>query len=325
MSAVIAQRGQAAVEYLGVLLVVSVIIAMIASNGLGRDVGRATARQVCLIVNDASDCPVSGAERERRARVREQRAARRDSDRDRVPDRLERRHGTNPRRADSDGDGIGDAAEIRGRTAGRAAPGPIARAAQRGGRPGPVFQPGPNKRPLTPRELRARALRMPVTAPRVTTIPNRGGVIRTEGLDSLGRPIGMVERSRPSSLSAPRDDRRFTPKGFKEATDAGLAPNRSHLSPRERGAPGDDPGNFYVAPQAFNQVIMRRYERIVRQIFRDGDNALIEQVPIYYGREMIPRSIQVNIWRTRDGKDIFVVGKCINVWPKGVPKNVPLG
>jgi hypothetical protein len=98
--------------------VVSMIIATIAASNLPRNMRRELARQICLVANDAADCPPSRALLQRRAEVRERRAARRDRDRDGVPDRLERRYGTNPRSRDSDGDGIGDAAEIRRGTAG---------------------------------------------------------------------------------------------------------------------------------------------------------------------------------------------------------------
>jgi hypothetical protein len=108
-----AQRGQTATEYLGLLLVVSMIIAAIASTSLPANMRRELARQICRIANDAADCPPSRAQLQRRAEARERRAARRDRDGDGVPDRLERRYGTNPRSSDSDGDGIGDAAEIR--------------------------------------------------------------------------------------------------------------------------------------------------------------------------------------------------------------------
>ncbi len=122
-----AQRGQTAAELLGVLLVVALIIATIAATDVPGDLRAGTARQICLLVNDARDCPPSAAERDRRERERERRAARRDRDHDGVPDRLERRYGTNPHSADSDGDGVGDAAEIR---AGTQRDGPLAQAAQ---------------------------------------------------------------------------------------------------------------------------------------------------------------------------------------------------
>ena len=115
-----AERGQTAAEYLGMLLVVSVIIAAIAATDLPGDLRGAVAREICLIANDARDCPPSRAEQARRQRARERRAATRDTDHDHVPDRVERRYGTDPRSSDSDRDGIGDAAEIRAGTSGRA-------------------------------------------------------------------------------------------------------------------------------------------------------------------------------------------------------------
>jgi hypothetical protein len=108
-----AQTGQTASELLGVLLVVSVIMAAIGASEFGRKLRHETGRQICMLANDEKDCPPSVAERERRERERERRLARRDSDRDRIPDRLERRYGTNPRSKDTDKDGIEDAVEIR--------------------------------------------------------------------------------------------------------------------------------------------------------------------------------------------------------------------
>ncbi len=98
------------------LLVVSVIIATIAASNIGHKLRIETVRQICLLSNDERDCPPSVAELERRERERERRAARRDTDRDGVTDRHERRYGTNPRSKDSDKDGIQDAVEIRERT-----------------------------------------------------------------------------------------------------------------------------------------------------------------------------------------------------------------
>jgi hypothetical protein len=110
------QRGQTATELLGMLLVVSVIIAVIARSEIGHKLRVETVRQICMLANDEQDCPPSVAELERRERERARRAARRDSDKDGVTDRLERRYGTNPRSRDSDGDGTQDAVEIRART-----------------------------------------------------------------------------------------------------------------------------------------------------------------------------------------------------------------
>ena len=107
------QTGQTATELVGVLLVVSVIMAGIGASEFGRKLRHETVRQICMLANDEQDCPPSVAELERRERERARRAARRDTDRDRVPDRLERRYGTNPRSKDSDKDGIEDAVEIR--------------------------------------------------------------------------------------------------------------------------------------------------------------------------------------------------------------------
>jgi hypothetical protein len=122
-----AQRGQTAVEYLGVLLLVGAIVGMIASTKLPDRMGRALAREICMIVNDEADCPMTAAERDRRAEKRRLVNLRRDRDHDGVSDRQERRYGTDPRSSDTDGDGIPDATEIRRKT--QRDPGPFATAA----------------------------------------------------------------------------------------------------------------------------------------------------------------------------------------------------
>jgi hypothetical protein len=94
------QRGQTAAEYVGVLLVVSVIIAAVATTNVGTAIARQLDRLVCEIA-DAKNCTPAPAARPG------------DRDGDGVPDRDERRAGTDPRSADSDGDGIKDGQERR--------------------------------------------------------------------------------------------------------------------------------------------------------------------------------------------------------------------
>lgn len=113
-----ADGGQTASEYVGMLLVVSVILATIAASDFGHRLRVETQRQICLLVNAPADCPLSVSERDRRERDRARRAAARDTDHDRVADRLERRYGTDPYSRDTDGDGVDDATEIRRGTAG---------------------------------------------------------------------------------------------------------------------------------------------------------------------------------------------------------------
>ncbi len=107
------RRGQTAAEYLGLLLVVSVIVAVIAESDLPGRMRAALRQQICVVFNDARDCPDAiEAAREQRRRDATRRAARRDSDGDGVPDVVERRHGTDPHSPDSDRDGLSDAVEL---------------------------------------------------------------------------------------------------------------------------------------------------------------------------------------------------------------------
>ena len=113
LHALFTQRGQTAAEYMGVLLLTAMLIATIAATGLGQYLARETGRQICLLVNARADCPPSQEELERRAERKKRAAARKDSDGDGVPDRQERRHGTDPNSRDSDRDGVSDPTELR--------------------------------------------------------------------------------------------------------------------------------------------------------------------------------------------------------------------
>jgi hypothetical protein len=95
------QRGQTAAEYVGVLLVVSVIIAAVATTNAGTAIARQLDRLVCEIA-DGEQCeprPPVGRPGDR--------------DGDGVSDRDERRAGTDPASADTDADGIKDGEERR--------------------------------------------------------------------------------------------------------------------------------------------------------------------------------------------------------------------
>jgi hypothetical protein len=100
------QRGQTAAEYLGVLLVVSVIVASIASSKPGEAITRSIEATICRVAGgeDCGEPPPAptppGATRE-------------DLDGDGIPNDDEARAGLDPRSADSDGDGVPDAEEVR--------------------------------------------------------------------------------------------------------------------------------------------------------------------------------------------------------------------
>jgi hypothetical protein len=116
------QRGQTAAEYVGVLLVVSVIIAAVSNTTVGTSIARHLDRMVCEIF-DGEGCATPKAsagrpgdrdgdgvsDRDERRAGTDPRSA--DSDRDGISDGRERRLGTDPLAADSDGDGIGDRRE----------------------------------------------------------------------------------------------------------------------------------------------------------------------------------------------------------------------
>jgi DNA/RNA non-specific endonuclease/Bacterial TSP3 repeat len=93
------QRGQTAAEYLGALLVISVIVAAIATTTVGELIGSTVRSLVCEIAQ--RDCSAEATAR----------AAARDSDGDGLTDGEEAALGTNPRDIDSDDDGIGDRTE----------------------------------------------------------------------------------------------------------------------------------------------------------------------------------------------------------------------
>jgi Bacterial TSP3 repeat len=104
------QLGQTAAEYMGVLLLVSVIIAGVSTNHLGRQIGCHMRVQVDHIFGGhAKGCgggPEAGSPTASAA------SAGKDSDGDGISDADERRYGTDPHDADSDHDGVPDKVEI---------------------------------------------------------------------------------------------------------------------------------------------------------------------------------------------------------------------
>ncbi|HEX6026247.1 MAG TPA: hypothetical protein VFZ00_29910 [Solirubrobacter sp.] len=120
------QTGQTAAELLGALLIVSVIIAAVATTAVGgklkcglgamvESIGVGAKGQGCgsivteNVTPDDSDGDGLSDDQERENGSNPFSA---DSDEDGVPDDLEAEYGTNPNAADSDGDGITDAEEI---------------------------------------------------------------------------------------------------------------------------------------------------------------------------------------------------------------------
>jgi hypothetical protein len=92
------QRGQAATEYVGVLVVVSVVFLALFALDLDGRVGSAVRSAVCAITG--SGCPPPG---DQSASIGA------DADGDGVPDVREHQLGTNPAEPDTDGDGVDDA------------------------------------------------------------------------------------------------------------------------------------------------------------------------------------------------------------------------
>lgn len=101
------ERGQASIEYIGVLVVAATLFAAVAAGGLPGFVSHKIHRAICAI--DGGTCgltsgPATGGSPPQ--------ANGPDADHDGVSDADERRAGTNPHSADSDGDGIPDGREI---------------------------------------------------------------------------------------------------------------------------------------------------------------------------------------------------------------------
>jgi thrombospondin type 3 repeat protein len=103
--------GQAAIEYVGVVVVLAAVVVGIAASPAGEEIREAIDRSVCRVLRDDQ---ASCGEDPRRPRESRRRAANRDSDGDGLKDAFERERGTNPRRRDSDGDGRDDRRELLG-------------------------------------------------------------------------------------------------------------------------------------------------------------------------------------------------------------------
>lgn len=114
------QAGQTAAEYMGVLLVVSVIIGILATGDLGRVLRESTTTLICRIA-ETEDCkerqsgPADDRDGDGISNARERRAGlnpdKSDTDNDGIADRRELEIGTDPTLADSDRDGIPDRKE----------------------------------------------------------------------------------------------------------------------------------------------------------------------------------------------------------------------
>ena len=98
-------RGQAAAEYMGVLLVVAAIIAALFATQIPSKIGCALSSSVAQIAgaDDPGTCGEDGTAT----------AGGRDGDGDGVPDSVEQSNGTDPKNADSDGDGLSDGDEVK--------------------------------------------------------------------------------------------------------------------------------------------------------------------------------------------------------------------
>src|SRR5262245_27157604 len=98
------EHGQTAAEYLGVLLVISVIVAALVQTAVGAEIGCGMQSAIAKIAGgDGADCGANGPGT----------VGGPDSDGDGISDDSERANGTDPHRADSDGDGVMDGVEAR--------------------------------------------------------------------------------------------------------------------------------------------------------------------------------------------------------------------
>ncbi len=100
MRTLAAQRGQTAAEYMGVLLVVSTIIAVLATGDIGRVLKDSMTTLICRVA-EAEDCARATAP-----------SSKRDRDGDGISNAAERRAGLDPDNADSDNDGLTDRDEL---------------------------------------------------------------------------------------------------------------------------------------------------------------------------------------------------------------------
>lgn len=104
-----AQRGQAAVEYLGVIVAAAVIVGaiLLAAPGIGQTITCKVEEAIASVSGGGGACGGSGD-----GGTPGPTAAPADSEGDGVPDDLERRMGTRPDLPDTDGDGLTDLQEL---------------------------------------------------------------------------------------------------------------------------------------------------------------------------------------------------------------------
>ena len=102
------ERGQAAVEYGGILAVIAIVFVALFATPLGDDISCTAQRAAAQILNaDPPGCAGGGGGRPAQGGDSDT-----DTDGDGVPDAAEREAGTDPAKADSDGDGLSDREEL---------------------------------------------------------------------------------------------------------------------------------------------------------------------------------------------------------------------
>src|SRR5918997_3727757 len=99
------ERGQAAVEYGGILAVLAIIFLALFATPLGDDISCTAQRAVAQVLGSDDPGCAGGGGGDRQAQAGDPDA---DTDGDGVPDADEMAAGTDPQSADSDGDGLGD-------------------------------------------------------------------------------------------------------------------------------------------------------------------------------------------------------------------------
>ncbi len=103
------ERGQAAVEYGGILAVLAVIFLALFATPLGDDISCTAKRAVAQVLGSDDPGCAGGGGGDRQAQAGDPDA---DTEGDGVPDADEIAAGTDPESADSDGDGLGDREEL---------------------------------------------------------------------------------------------------------------------------------------------------------------------------------------------------------------------
>ena len=161
-------------------------------------------------------------------------------------------------------------------------------------------------------------------------LPDGAGWVQLRTADGLGRASKVEFVVNEDAMRVPRANRVVTPKGFARveawAESHGIRLDRTHLMPNELGGPGDDEANFIIAPRNFNRSKMRTWENTFKKLIRQGETIHVKETPIYKGRELVPRSVQIDIWRqTAQGREEYVTGACLNVWPGEPPPGIPTG